>query len=294
MTEYVTVDVSSYQVPVDDSYNRKWLIFRICDGNYLDPKSKQNLRWALRARAAGKLDGFTGYVVYRPGMNQKIIDLLDSVGFPRDAVVMIDAENWGGQIQGDHSTDINHLASQLSFRQGANARVWGYGNRGPDQQVWPSKPRWLRWIVASYGGSKPAVAGMVGWQYTNGQYQVGGLPNSTPPFGRCDHNVLYLTDDDIQKDRGLVMDADVKAAFAALNARLDALPKEVWVNQVGSSQPWTLLTQGLHNIQVAVGAQPTELAKAIYTLLPKGTTGGLTEADVEKALKDFFGTAVNS
>jgi len=186
-------DVSEFQHPVDDSFNRRWLIFRACDGDYVDHNVRHNLAWAVKAKASGKIDGFTVYVVYRPGKNRAILSILNSSGVPQDCVVMIDAENWGGQIHGDHSADINALADALRARQGGDPDlVWGYGNRGPDLTVWPHKPGWMGWVVASYGGSRPDVPNLIGWQYTDGQrqYDQAGLPAATPPFGRCDHNVL--------------------------------------------------------------------------------------------------------
>jgi len=192
----ISVDVSEFQVPVNDSYPHRWLIFRACDGGYVDHNVTQNLAWAIRARADGRLDGFTVYVVYRPGANDVILARLNQVGVPTDCVVMIDAETWQGQITGDRSTEMNLLAASLARRQGSPDRVWGYFNRGDGASMWPGRPSWLQVVVASYGGSSPTgIANMVGWQYTDGQPQfaVSGLPSSSPPFGPCDHNELNVT-----------------------------------------------------------------------------------------------------
>lgn len=193
----IACDVSEHQgKPADDTYPHDWLIFRACFGaGYTDRLAAQNLAWAVKARADGRLRGFTAYVVYLPGENAGVLAQLDRLGVPRDCPIMVDAEHWGGesyQIDGDHSPDINNLAAALRKRQGGRADlVWAYGNRGPDLAVWPSKPTWCGWLVASYGGSKPDVPNLAGWQYTNGQYTVPGLPSSSAPFGACDHNVLY-------------------------------------------------------------------------------------------------------
>lgn len=189
-------DVSEFQTGVTDSYPHRWLIFRCCDGDYLDHKVTANLAWAKRARAAGRLDGYTLYVVYRPGMNGAILNHLNGVGVPRDCHLMIDAETWGGQIGGNHSIELNALASSLASRQGNRSLVWGYANRGDYGSMWPNRPAWLGLVVASYGGSRPTSPGpgpLVGWQYTDGQWAVPGLPSSSPPFNRCDHNQLYVT-----------------------------------------------------------------------------------------------------
>lgn len=198
-------DVSEFQVPVDDSFNRDWLIFRVSFNGNVDSRARQNLAWAKKARADGRIKGFTGYVVPLPGGNAACVASLDAIGFPADAPVMIDAEKWRGQtyeIFGDHSDQFNELARLLRGRQnGRDDLVWAYGNRGPDIEVWPRKADWLGWVVASYGGSKPDEPNMIGWQYTNGQpeYDRDGFPHATPPFGRCDHNALFQLpgDDDM-------------------------------------------------------------------------------------------------
>jgi hypothetical protein len=183
----------SFQPPADDSYPHRWLILRACDGAYTDRNAAQNLAWAQKAVAAGRLDGFTVYVVYRPGLNSTILATLDRLRVPGDCMVMVDAESWGGQISGDQSAGLNGLVNSLAARQGSQGRVWGYANRSDYASLWPGRPSWLGLVVASYGGTRPPVPGMIGWQYSDGTYQVAGLPSSSPPFGACDHNELYLT-----------------------------------------------------------------------------------------------------
>lgn len=259
MTGVFAPDVSIFQVAVDDSFNRDWLIFRVCFNGTIDAHAKQNLAWAVKAKASGKIKGFTGYVVPLSGGNDACLKSLDAVGFPTDAVVMIDAEKWNGQpyqINGDHSTQFNNLATALRQRQdGRDDLVWAYGNQGPDLEVWPHKADWLGWVVASYtSGPQPALpANAVGWQYTDGepQYDNPNRPHSTPPFGRCDHNVLFklpeddvpLTDADIAKIKQAVVDPagdtiagelrkidnilaavnDLSKAVAAVKSELDAV-----------------------------------------------------------------------
>jgi hypothetical protein len=189
----VAVDCSEFQPPVDDSYPHRWLTFRVCDGSYVDHNAAVNLAWCRRALAAGRLDGYGVYVVYRPGLNTNILNILDWLGVPRDCTVMVDAETWGGQISGDQSAGLNALATGLATRQSSQSRVWGYGNRSDLASMWSGRPSWLGVVVASYGGSRPTdVAHMIGWQYTDGLYTVPGMPSSSAPFGPCDHNELFL------------------------------------------------------------------------------------------------------
>ncbi len=189
----ISCDISEFQPFVNDTYPHRWLILRACDGSYLDHKVQWNLGWAVRARTAGRLDGFSVYVVYRPGMNTAIMAHLDQLAVPRDCVLMVDAETWGGQISGNQDAGLNDLANRLKTRQGGHPeRVWGYGNRSDLASMWPGRPSWMKVVVASYGGSKPVVPGMIGWQYTDGQYSVPGKPSASAPFGSCDHNEIYL------------------------------------------------------------------------------------------------------
>lgn len=222
MRTELACDISYYQEPVDDSYPHRWLIFRWCDGTFHDPNRDANLRWSRAALANGRLLGYTVYVVFRPGQNSAI--LADLAGLPTEAYVMVDAEDFGGEIKGDHSAEINALCESMARRFG-RSKVWAYGNRGPDLEVWPRKPSWIGWVVASYGGSKPTgVPNLIGWQYTDGTYGVPGLPSSTPPFGNCDHNVLYLPDsagDDMSA-------ADVAEIKAYIDATVPKIAREVF------------------------------------------------------------------
>lgn len=251
MTAVFVPDVSEYQVPVDDSYNRDWFIFRACFGAYtIDPHAAHNLAWAKQAKASGKIKGFTVYVVYLPGANAGILGNLNELGVPDDCVVMIDVETWRGQsyeIKGDHSKEINALAASLRERQGGNAgRVWDYGNQGDLAEVHPTRPDWLGVIVAGYGFklSPTTVPNQIGQQYTNGQpvNDIDGWPSATPPFGRCDHNVIYtlpetdlsFTDADLHDIAVAVKQAVIDAAGDTIASTLrdladaaDALAKSV-------------------------------------------------------------------
>jgi hypothetical protein len=148
-----------------------------------------NAKWATGAVQSGRMIGWTAYVVYRPGQNATVLE--NHALLPAGGYVMVDVESWQGAIRGDHSAEINQLITALAARVG-QSRVWGYGNQSDLASIWPSRPSWVSVVVASYGGSKPTVPNMIGWQYTNGNYSVAGLPSASAPFGSCDHNVLYL------------------------------------------------------------------------------------------------------
>lgn len=199
-TELFAADVSYWQVPVDDSYNRRWLIFRGGDGS-VDDNARENLDWCERAKADGRLYGYTIYWVYRPGDVDNILRFCDDLGAPDDCHMMIDCESWGGQIGGNRSRELNRLARKLRKRQGGQGwRVWGYGNTPDLHHLWPSRHRWMRLVVAGWSTNKPDFRRMVGWQYTDGEPRFPvrpGWPRSSAPFGRCDHNRLYLSEEDM-------------------------------------------------------------------------------------------------
>jgi hypothetical protein len=270
----ISCDVSEFQTAVNDTYPHRWLIFRVCDGDYLDQRCRTNLAWAIKARTAGKLDGFTVYVVYRPGKNAAILKHLNDVGLPHDCKVMIDAESWSGAITGDHSTEMNALATAVAKRQGSQANVWGYANRGDYAGIWPHRPAWLGLVVASYGGSKPASPGpgpLVGWQYTDGQYSVAGLPSTTAPFGKCDHNQLYVQEDDMP-----LSDADIQKIGTNIVERL-------FIGADGHPhQADALIAQRVNPLVQLIGALGTRVAQAqadlatVKTELAALKTGAVT------------------
>lgn len=189
MADTISVDISYFQNVVDDSYPRRWLIFRGCDGDFTDPHAAWNAAWAKRRQAARLLDGWSVYAAYRPGQVPASLAILDRLGLA-GGHVMVDVESWGGQITGDHSPEINSFQQQLAARVGWG-RVWEYGNADDLAAIHPHRDPRVRVHDASYGGTRPNVPGLVGWQYTDGTWDVPGLPSSTPPFGPCDHNVLY-------------------------------------------------------------------------------------------------------
>lgn len=290
MTGTVSSDVSEFQVPVDDSYNRSWLIFRLCDGDYIDAHAAHNLAWSKSAKARRKIQGFTAYVVYRPGKNSAILHNLNVMGVPTDCMVMIDAESWGGQITGNHSSELAALANALRQRQGGRADlVWGYGNRGPDMAVWPDKPSWMTLEVASFGGGNPGVAHEGGWQYTDGTYSVPGLPNSSPPFGHCDHNVLYtLPTEDTVSATDVITALGSPEGQKLLEEASSRATRQFLVGTDGHQ--YGLLTV----VEQAIAAKapsPAAVAAAVVAALPAGTAGPLTAADVQKAVTDVLNQA---
>lgn len=256
-------DVSKWQPAVDDSFNRSFLMFRaLAEQGGIDAKAPTNLAWCVRQRGpAGKiraavaavksvlgmrvpvrLINFGVYVIPEFVAPAMLVLGLDALGVPRDCVVMIDWESWSGKLSGDHSVRLNNLADRLRARQGGRPDlVWGYSNRG-DLNGWRTRPAWLGMIIAGYNSNDPrddGIPNVIGWQYADAVENHTSYPSSTPPFGRCDHNVLFIdyptpipgshdvsgrgsTTEDLT-----IMDADTKtyldAKFAALATHQDAL-----------------------------------------------------------------------
>jgi hypothetical protein len=186
-------DTSYYQAPVDDTYPHPWVIFRGCDGTFVDPLFSKNYAWACKAAAAGKIVGFTVYAVYRPGIDI-VQQIKGIVGVPdKHLTVMIDVETWGGQIGGNRSSEITRMAEGFASWLGSRKRVLAYANRGDFAVLFPSRPSWLKLVVAGYSSVQPVFPNMIGWQYSDGEARwsvPAGYPRSTPPFGACDHNVF--------------------------------------------------------------------------------------------------------
>ena len=80
---------------------------------------------------------------------------------------------------------LRHLAEYA----GNPARILGYANQGDFNSMWPSRPKGLRVIAASYG-SNPLLPGQIAHQYTDGSKGANqGLPMGCAPFRNCDMNV---------------------------------------------------------------------------------------------------------
>lgn len=193
MTQTVACDVSEFQVPVNDAYPHEWLIFRICDGTYRDQHFVTNYAWSRQAAKSGDLAGYSGYCVFRPGVDVHGTAAAMLGKIDAHVTVMIDVESWGGQIHGDHSAEITALAERFAALLGDKRRVLAYGNQGDLASIYPHRPPWLKLVVAGYGSVQPSVPNMIGWQYSDGQDKWAvpvGLSRSSAPFGRCDHNVF--------------------------------------------------------------------------------------------------------
>lgn len=199
-TGAVYTDTSYYQRPLDATYEHGVVSFRAFDGSWEDPIFRTNLRVAASLVKANRLACVIVYLVYRPGtvaaqmaaFRAAVTAVLGEV--PRWLCAEIDCESWGGRIRGDHSAELNGLYALLcSFLQGDPRRGKGYGNRPDLTAIWRTRPARMRVTLAHYGVLDTSFPGEIAQQYTDGQAQfaVAGLPSSTRPFGRCDHNIAH-------------------------------------------------------------------------------------------------------
>lgn len=193
-TDTLYCDVSEWQVPVDDSYPHPVLCIRSNDGTYRDKKWVANYDWCRRSADSGRLVFFQVYFVWRPNWQDAVATLKSQVGQPHPKmVVMLDVESWGGQITGNQSAGINAAFEDICAWLGDRRRVIGYGNQGDLDSLWPQRPADVRLVVAKYSTTAPSYPGQIAHQYTDGSgYGTG--PQSSPPFGNCDHNWAYGLD----------------------------------------------------------------------------------------------------
>lgn len=294
-------DTSEWQVAVDDSFNREFFMFRISnESGRIDFKVNQNLGWSKTRRASGKIKQFGGYVIPCVVPNSTNLSNLDAVGFPKDAVVMIDLESWGGLVSGNHTSDLNALATSLRARQGGRADlVWLYANRGDFGSLYPG-PRlpWLGLVVAGYQSQQPSMTNMIAWQYTNGTENYTSWPSATPPFGNCDHNALFAPIP-LPGEEMPLTPADIKAIWdygfaSSFPVNSPIHPAREWLansaRKVDDVKAATdTLEPGLKALDTKVSniKVPTakDIADAVVAALPPasgGTGTALSDADVNK------------
>lgn len=207
-------DVSSWQHPVNNSYPRPMLSFKLSQSTtYTDTNAATNLGWAKRNVGPGKkLLAFEGYHVWYPGnLGGQLAYVKSRIGAPHPLMLlMVDVESWGGAIRGDHSTELTELVTGLADWLGNRARVSVYGNEGDLANIFPHRPSWLTVHIASYGSVEPAQRHGA-WQYYGGlPYPVpSGYPTTSAPFGACDHNVAHSTGDSFLRQWGLTSEVDL-------------------------------------------------------------------------------------
>jgi hypothetical protein len=200
-------DVSEYQVPLDRTFTRDFIIFRVTFGaHYLDPHFLANANAAKRLHDEGRLAGVLLYVVYTSDPVREQFEFAwDAIG-PKVpdwlTGIMIDVETWRGhsyELSGNHSQPINRLYGMHAHRMGSYDSVIAYGNAGDLAELYPGRDHRCRVILANYSPTLAyrKVRGAVGQQYTDGQpkwgvprVRGGSLPRASAPFGHCDHNVF--------------------------------------------------------------------------------------------------------
>ena len=189
------LDTSEFQSsPYTNDYNHRIAAFRCMDGDsYTDLKFAVNLAWGKFAYAQGWVDFYIAYFVYRlRGAATLYAAWTKKLGpYSPGLVIMIDVENWSGAITGNHSPDLNTLFGMLAAYTGMYSRVIGYGNKGDLAAIWANRDARCWVIVAGYGSTWTfrSVFNAFAQQYTNGIYTgPSGWPNSSPPFGKADHN----------------------------------------------------------------------------------------------------------
>lgn len=186
MADTKWADVSKWQCPVNDSYPHPFFSFKCSDGGDVDPNNGANLGWSKKnvGTSGKKMVGFAGYHVYRVG-EDNFGGVKRALGSPHPYMtIMLDVEDWEGEITTNQSGPLNKLREQLiDWLGGSRARVFGYANTGNGnmQNLWPDHDD-TKFVIPNYSG-KPSHADMIAHQYADDV--------SCKPFGPCDANVAY-------------------------------------------------------------------------------------------------------
>ena len=186
MTDTKWADVSRWQVPVNNNYPHPFFSFKCSDGGDVDPNNGANLSWSKSnvGSSGKKMVGFAGYHVYRVG-EDNFGGIKRALGSPNNYMtIMLDVEDWEGEITTNQSGPLNKLRDQcIDWLGGSRSRVFGYANTGNGnlQTLWPDYKD-TKFIIPNYSG-KPSHPAMIGHQYADDV--------SCAPFGPCDANIAY-------------------------------------------------------------------------------------------------------
>lgn len=293
-------DVSEFQPLIDSSYDCDFFMFRVSNEfGRIDFKAQENLKRSLALRTKGKLKNFGGYV--NPGHVSNTIHLinLDSIGFPKDAVIMQDLESWpqsdGTRLNtGNKSPMVKDLATRIKTRQNNRADIsWLYANKGDLESLNPDRIDWLGLIVAAYQSTQPTVPGMIGWQYTNGVENYTKWRSSTPPFGHCDHNALFIPIPLPGGNSDMTWtDAESTEALASIRMLTRAFGIAPATPGGADFYPQGELAKRLRSIDgnTASLSIPTadQIATAVVAKLPTTSGGGISKNDVIAAVKEVL------
>lgn len=240
MTATFYLDISKYQPVITADYQYPILCFRADSGWETDPHAAANY---TAARKNPRVKLCIAYVVYLPGHNAQIMTRLKALfgaKCPPGLAFMIDMESGAGFAgPGNHSTEANQLANELADYAGSMNRVIGYANTPDWAGCWPTHPSWLKRIVARYSSTPPSIS-FYGWQYSDGSGRW-GVPAGYPHPANVDMNVIPRSIDQILTDfavtpaatpaaptgQEFTMDAEAKAAFAAVNTELTKISAQV-------------------------------------------------------------------
>jgi len=289
-------DVSEHQEQaLTSAYTRTFFMFRLASEYCrIDRYRDANLAESVRLRDAGRLVNFGGYVIPCVRSNAEVLGVVPAA-FPRDAVVMIDLESWGGLVRGDHSDELTQLANALRTRQsGRDDLVWLYGNRGDLAALYPRRPSWLGVVLADYSASsKPDFPSLVAWQYKNAAENHSGLPSVSSPFPPCDHNALYIPVPSPAHEDDMTPEEHAMLAGIAGAIQTGGKPFPVGYSMQQQVLPFMGRTDASLNAVKALitglpKANADAVAAAVVAALPTGGTG-LTVADVELAVKTVLG-----
>ena len=291
-------DVSAWQgKPADATYTRPVLSYRVSlSTTTTDAQAAANQAFAV----ASGLTGMIGYHVWYPGNAAGQVAYYAAINAkaladPR-SVIMLDVETWSGTITGDHSAELNDLATRMLALVGGNQkRVKRYGNSGDLAKLWPSPLAWIGTVKAGYSATAP-VEPWDGWQYTDGSttWPVPlGWPRASAPWGAVDHNAMYGTPADWATAYGVTLGGFLDTLTPQQQQQVyDAVVRSNYGLDQGGTVPFSQrgeIAQRLRSVDAnvvaligAVNGLPGNVAAAVVAALPAGGGGGgLTDAQVQ-------------
>lgn len=186
-------DISEFQRVVTSAYPYQQLAIRLDTGGRLDNNAKANHSAWLRMNRGALI----GYVVFIPGQSRAILRRIQNAfGRQLEGIApMTDMESGAGFAGGgNHSREANDFQDALAEATGSRAREIGYANASDWATNWPSRPSWMKRVIASYGSQ--LHNDFFGHQFYGGlDYPVpSGFPRACAPFGSwVDLNTAAMT-----------------------------------------------------------------------------------------------------
>jgi hypothetical protein len=239
--------------------------------------------------------------------------LISEVGYPPGDVLCIyfscDRDVTAAQIAGPVA-DYFKAAGPIVRKVGGWTFKWGvfprrrfrlgvYGEADVVRHLAAHKITDAEWQTYAWSGGRLDPAADF-YQYLNGQRLAG----ASVDFNHIVHADQlgawwppgHEPDTAKPNPEEFTVDKEAAARFDALEAKLAKIPDEVWLDKVGSGQPWTVLTQGLDATKrqsAAAQLLVTELGKRVAALQAANAAQSQQIAALVQQVADLASGKVN-